>query len=244
MKLSLRQTVVELCKALFAGAGQRRRLAMFPERNPSPVFRLDADGSIAYANPGAADMLRRLGIEAEGPQALFPTDLPQRLAVLKTSGARQESWQYDTHGRTFDCRVHYLDDYDVFHAYLSDITERKRAEERLFFLAYHDDLTGLPNRRRFFDDLAAAASSGQTGAAVLLSLDRFRRITESLGPALGERVLVAAAQRLAELQVPGDGSAERCELFSFEGRSVRHAGARRGSAQHGLPSGRARHRRD
>ncbi|PKO72167.1 MAG: diguanylate cyclase [Betaproteobacteria bacterium HGW-Betaproteobacteria-14] len=204
-------------RAYLAEGAERRRLAMFPERNPSPVFRLDADGSVHYANPGALDMLRRLGIEAEGPQALFPADLPQRLTALKASGAGQENRQYEAHGRTLDCRVHYLDDYDVFHAYLSDITERKRAEERLFFLAYHDDLTGLPNRRRFFDDLAASAGSAEAGAVVLLSLDRFRRITESLGPALGEQVLVAAAQRLGELQVPGDGSAERCELFSFEG---------------------------
>ena len=204
-------------RAYLAEGVARRRLAMFPARNPSPVFRLGSDGSIAYANPGAVDILRRLGVEAQGTQALLPTDLPQRLAALKASGASQESWQYEAHGRTLDCRVHYLDDYDVFHAYLSDVTERKRAEERLFFLAYHDDLTGLPNRRRFFDDLAASASSGKTGAAVLLSLDRYRRITESLGPALGEQVLVAAAQRLSELQELGEGSAHRCELYSFEG---------------------------
>lgn len=204
-------------RAYLAEGVARRRLAMFPARNPSPVFSLGADGSIAYANPGAIDMVRRLGIEAEGPRALFPADLPQRLAALKASGARQESWQYEAHGRTLDCRVHHLEDYDVFHAYLSDVTERKQAEERLFFLAYHDDLTGLPNRRRFFDDLAASAGGGESGAVVLLSLDRFRRITESLGPALGELVLVAAAQRLSELQDLGEASAHCCDLFNFEG---------------------------
>ena len=217
MKLSLRQTVIALYAAIFARGGARRSLGMFPERNPSPVFCLGPDGTVRYANPGATDMARRLGVGAEGPQALFPADTPQRLAALKASGARQESWQYDAHGRTFDCRVHYLDDHDVFHAYLSDVTERKRAEERLVFLAYHDDLTGLPNRRRFFDDLAAAAHRGQSGAAVLLSLDRYRRITESLGPALGELVLVAAAQRLSELQDLGEASAHCCDLFNFEG---------------------------
>ncbi len=204
-------------RAYLTEGEKRRRLAMFPERNPSPVFRLDADGTVRYANPGARDMLRHLDIEAEGPQALFPTDMTQRLADLKTSDARQDSWQYEAHGRTFDCRVHYLDDYNVFHVYLSDVTERKRAEDRLVFLAYHDDLTGLPNRRRFFDDLAEAARSGRDGAVVMLSLDRFRRINESLGPALGERVLVAAAQRLAALQELDGGHAARCELYSFEG---------------------------
>ncbi|MEZ5614829.1 MAG: EAL domain-containing protein [Rhodocyclaceae bacterium] len=203
-------------RAYLAEGAERRRLAMFPARNPSPVFSLDAGGTVRYANPGAADMLRRLGIEGKEPQALFPADLAQRLAALKAAGARQESWQYEAHGRTLDCRVHYLDDFDVYHAYLADISERKRAEARLVFLAYHDDLTGLPNRRRFFEDLAAAAGGGQAGAAVLLSLDRFSRITESLGPALGEQVLVAAAQRLGALLEPGEGAA-RCELYSFEG---------------------------
>ncbi len=204
-------------RAYLAEGLERRRLAMFPARNPSPVFRLGANGSIAYANPGAIAMAQRLGVAAEGPQALFPADMAQRLAALKTAGRNQGNWQYEAHGRTLDCRVHHLEDDDIYHAYLSDITERRQAEERLFFLAYHDDLTGLPNRRRFFDDLAAAAGGGDAGAVVLLSLDRFRRITESLGPALGEQVLVAAAQRLSELQDLGDGSDHRCELFNFEG---------------------------
>ncbi len=204
-------------RAWLAGMTERRRLAMFPERNPSPVFSLDAGGAVRYANPGAADMLERLGIAEEGPRALFPADLARRLAVLKEAGARQDNWQYEAHGRTLDCRVHYLDDFDIYHAYLSDISERKRAEARLFFLAYHDDLTGLPNRRRFFDDLAAAAAGGQTGAAVLLSLDRYGRITESLGPALAERVLVAATQRLCALLEADRDEAAHCELYSFEG---------------------------
>jgi diguanylate cyclase (GGDEF)-like protein len=102
-------------------------------------------------------------------------------------------------------------------ACLDKNSERRRAEERLVFLAYHDDLTGLPNRRRFFEDLAAAAGGGQDGAVILLSLDRFRRITESLGPALGEPVLVVAAQRIGALLAPGHGDGACCELYSFEG---------------------------
>ena len=201
-------------RAYLAEGAARRLLATFPERNPNPVFSLAEDGAVQYANPGAIEMLKQLDGAAAGPRALFPADLPQRLAALKASGGSEESWSYVVQERTLDCRIHYLSDHAVFHAYLTDITARKRAEERLFFLAYHDDLTGLPNRRRFFDDLAAAAGNGQSGAVLLLSLDRFRRITESLGPALGEQVLVAAARHLDALRERGDG---RCALYSFEG---------------------------
>ncbi|MCX7962274.1 MAG: PAS domain S-box protein [Burkholderiales bacterium] len=81
-----------------------------------------------------------------------------------------------------------------------DVTERKREEERARYLAYHDTLTGLPNRRLLEDRLRqalyVAERRGEAVAVMMLDLDRFKQVNDSLGHRAGDAVLVEAARRL------------------------------------------------
>jgi diguanylate cyclase (GGDEF)-like protein/PAS domain S-box-containing protein len=91
----------------------------------------------------------------------------------------------------------------------TDITPRKRAEERLVHDALHDALTGLPNRALFIDRLgqllAAAARQPQPSYAVLfLDLDRFKVVNDSLGHVIGDRLLVAVGERIGGCLRPSD----------------------------------------
>lgn len=84
----------------------------------------------------------------------------------------------------------------------TDITDRKLAEERLRHEALHDTLTGLPNRTLFLDRLQHAIQRQQRSdhdafAVLFIDLDRFKNINDSLGHLIGDQLLIAAAQTLA-----------------------------------------------
>jgi diguanylate cyclase (GGDEF)-like protein len=93
-------------------------------------------------------------------------------------------------------------DISHFLAIKEDITERKRYEEQLQHLATHDDLTGLANRALLQDRLEQsilfAKRSGRLVAALLLDLDRFKIINDSLGHSFGDSLLKIIAERLRE----------------------------------------------
>ncbi len=89
-----------------------------------------------------------------------------------------------------------------------DVTERKRAEAQVAFLAYHDRLTGLANRALLEEqvrrDLGRARRTGGSLALLYFDLDNFKLVNDSLGHQAGDAVLAEAARRVADLTRTGD----------------------------------------
>jgi len=92
---------------------------------------------------------------------------------------------------------------------LADVTDAKTAEERMLHDAVHDNLTSLPNRQLFYDRLDAAltfASQDETirPTVLVIDLDRFKQINESVGHSAGDSILLTLSRRLGRLLKPQD----------------------------------------
>ncbi len=88
-------------------------------------------------------------------------------------------------------------------AVIDDITERKRAEHRIAYLAHHDGLTGLANRTALLQKIEEAGARwralGEPFSVLLLDLDRFKQVNDSMGHPTGDRLLTEVAARLRSL---------------------------------------------
>jgi diguanylate cyclase (GGDEF)-like protein/PAS domain S-box-containing protein len=92
---------------------------------------------------------------------------------------------------------------------LTDVTEYKTAEERLLHDAVHDNLTGLPNRQLFIDRLESVLGLARSDASIrptviVIDLDRFKQVNDSVGIAVGDSILLTLARRLGRLLKPQD----------------------------------------
>jgi diguanylate cyclase (GGDEF)-like protein/PAS domain S-box-containing protein len=90
-----------------------------------------------------------------------------------------------------------------------DISGRRRAEAGLQHMAFHDSLTGLPNRRRFLECLAGAVARFQANparpwAVMFIDFDRFKLVNDSLGHTAGDELLIQMARRVQERLRPSD----------------------------------------
>jgi len=178
---------------------------------PDLIFRLAADGTILDlvagqehgAIPSNHDWTGRKLTEVLPAEAVAEA-FCQAEQAHKTGEVRM--FEYDLASgpdpRSFEGRVVSIPDGEsLFIA--RDITDRKKAVERLAYMAYHDPLTGLPNRVTFHDrlvrDLARARRRKEVVGVVLIDLDRFKEVNDTLGHAAGDRLLVAVAERLQEV---------------------------------------------
>ncbi len=92
---------------------------------------------------------------------------------------------------------------------LTDVTEFKNSEERLLFDAVHDNLTGLPNSELFIDRMQAAFAFAKSDpqlrpSILVIDVDRFKQVNDSVGIVIGDSILLTIARRLSRLLKPQD----------------------------------------
>ncbi|MGI8675497.1 MAG: putative bifunctional diguanylate cyclase/phosphodiesterase [Nocardioidaceae bacterium] len=181
------------------------------------VVAFDADGGVTFANPAAVRLLRAksatdlLGLPinetcmmADEGEAL---DL---LTMLKKGDVVQDSdaTMYGHRGNRIEVAYSFSplttdDDPAGAVMVIRDVSERRAFQEALTYRALHDELTGLPNRRLFLDQLdevlARSTRDGSHHAVIFVDLDRFKLVNDSFGHLVGDQLLIQISDRLKRL---------------------------------------------
>ncbi len=177
------------------------------ERLADAVFSVDRDGAIRLVNERAAELLGRARFELVGTrfETLVAEDYVEHVRRLLKSPRRGDTWALEAAfvvpGRDpvpVELRASAYTDAGEEHVgtqwIARDITERQRFEQQLIYLATHDALTGMANRRAFESalerELADAMRNGTEGAVLWLDLDDFKDINDTLGHRAGDETLV------------------------------------------------------
>ena len=226
------QHVLRASRAFKAIQDRTRTLRSLFAVIPDPIFMVDARDRVTLAHPG-------LGGEDDAARSslgtldqLLPPDLAgqvrehyrEALAAPRQTLVMEAVHPYQDVQRSWEGRF-IASGADRVLVMVRDITERKASEQRIKYMAYHDPLTGLLNRRalsmtleRIYQGLqrSEGALDQRTAALLYLDLDRFKRINDTLGHAIGDEVLKEVAVRIADVLRPSDllARAESSDLGS------------------------------
>jgi diguanylate cyclase (GGDEF)-like protein/PAS domain S-box-containing protein len=175
------------------------------------VITMDQSGFITSWNRGAERLFGYTSVEAVGRNILFlydDEDPSFHDPFLEGGGRLMEVRRKKKSGEVFWASLSLSPLCDIDNrsmgliAYLTDITERKEAEERIHHLAYYDALTGLPNRTlltKLVDQAVAVAQrSGMQGCVLFIDLNRFKLINDALGRQAGDQLLREVAGRFRQ----------------------------------------------
>ena len=195
--------------ALAVANAQLSRQTQILDQIQESVLTLDRSGYITSWNRGAERLFGYSAPEAVGQHILFlyvDEDANFRDAFAEQGGRMMEVRRRKKSGAVFWASLTLTQLVDGAGrqcgviAYLSDITDRKQAEEQLHHLAYYDSLTKLPNRtlltKLLEQGLALAQRKDMAGCVLFIDLNRFKWINDTLGRHVGDELLRQVAVRL------------------------------------------------
>jgi diguanylate cyclase (GGDEF)-like protein/PAS domain S-box-containing protein len=194
--------------------GKLQQLYQAIEHSASAVTITDKHGIVEYVNPQFTSLTGYLPEDIIGltPEEMASYEVNQiNYTEMQRHLSEGKSWRGELQNRTksgeFLWTLQHVapirDDQDEITHFVStayDITELRLAQETIEKLAYYDELTGLPNRRLFYDRLNQALKNAKRKkskfAVCYLDLDGFKNVNDSLGHANGDELLKAVAQRI------------------------------------------------
>jgi len=182
---------------------------------PDTMFILNNDGKVVDMCSNSDDTLCLI----TGSKHALNQSLPADIVNLYLDAARRarrygtvEHFEYpfklnDGNTRHYENRIVVIDPLETL-CLVRDITERKDSENKIFHLAYFDNLTGLPNRQSFMErlegEIKRAKYTSSKLAVLFLDLDGFKSINDTMGHNTGDVILQSTADRLQSSTRPSD----------------------------------------
>lgn len=186
------------------------------DATPDLMFRVSREGEYLdfHANEDSKRYVPREGVVGKNLRDMMPPELvaPMLRRIVKTLDTREMQvieYQLPVAGGELDFEARFVvSGPEEVLSVVRDVTERKTLERQLEHLAFHDALTGLPNRALFMDRLEHALTRvgrpEDSVAVLFMDLDNFKYVNDSLGHEIGDRLLVAVAERLRTCLRPQD----------------------------------------
>ena len=203
------------------------QLGLIAQNVPGTIFQWrltpEGRGEFLYVSPGVS------AVYGLGPEALLkdggallavthPEDVERVRLAMHRSAATLEPWRIEHRVVRPDGTITWAagealprrekDGSMLWNGYVGDVTAAKVSEQRISFLAYHDGLTGLVNRlglRSRLDEMLQQSSLvGASLAVMMIDLDRFKHVNDTLGHDVGDELLVEVARRLRASVRPCD----------------------------------------
>ncbi len=203
--------------------------------SPDFIYTLDGEGHFSFVNDRVESLLGYTPSELVGQHfssLIHPDDISRAQYVFNERRTGKRATRYtELRLRCKACRPHNLESKSVTvelnaigmyeetdnkfasrylgtYGVAKDLSERKKAEETIYYQAYHDLLTGLPNRALYKDHLnlaiAQARRNGEKFAVMCLDLDHFKLVNDTLGHVFGDELLLAVGSRLRACLREGD----------------------------------------
>ncbi|WP_199609159.1 sensor domain-containing protein [Flocculibacter collagenilyticus] len=177
------------------------RLAQFAERTPNPIISINDAGQITYFNPATDSLLKALKLSHEELQKSV-LNMIEKFFVNKSNKTEDViSFEHIMMTKTFSCQLHWLKDLNQYDLHITDITERKVAENQLQFQAFHIQETGLKNKNKLLLDLSDQLTDKpeQHFSLCLVEIRQFNLLTSTNGLKAASEVSTQFAKCLASI---------------------------------------------
>lgn len=179
---------------------RQRRLRDALENTTDSVFVLSPQWDLTLVNKRAAERMGTMNPAGQSLWTVLPdlADSPAAAALKKAMAERQPvvtAYENSALGQHFQANAYPAEDGGLI-VFSRDVTEEHRAQQELRRLALFDPLTELPNRSRAMEIAQTATADGRLSAMLLLDLDNFKQVNDSLGHPIGDDLLRGVARRL------------------------------------------------